>query len=62
MPTIVWWIVGVGFVAPGVVLLGLFVANRLSKGNPGKTMGALWAVLAVMLALFLGFGIFQGNP
>jgi hypothetical protein len=60
MPSIIWWIILVGFVAPAVVLLGLFIANRYSKGNPGKTMGALWLVLLVMLVLFLGFGIFQG--
>ncbi len=61
MPSIVWWIVGVVFVAPVVILLGLVVANRFSKGNPGKTVNALWLVLLVMLALFLSFGIFQGT-
>jgi|GEM_PF-3134499 len=60
MPAIVWWIIGIVFVAPVAILLGLFAANRFSKGNPGKTVGALWGVLLVMLLLFLGFGIFQG--
>lgn len=60
MPSIVWWIVGIVFVAPAVILIGLFVANRFSKGNPGKAVNALWVVLLIMLVLFLGFGIFQG--
>lgn len=60
MQPIVLWIIVVGFVAPVVVLAGLFVANRLSKGNPTKAINGLWLVLLVMLALFLGFGIFQG--
>lgn len=60
MPLIIWWIVGVVFVAPVLILAGLFVANRYSKGNPAKTVNALWLVLLVMLTLFLGFAIFQG--
>lgn len=61
MSSIIWWIVGVVFVAPVLIILGLVVANRYSKGNPGKAVNALWFVLFVMLALFLGFGIFQGT-
>lgn len=60
MPSIIWWIVGVVFVAPVLILAGLVLANRFGKGNSGKTMNALWLILLVMLALFLGFGIFQG--
>lgn len=54
-------IVGVVFGAPLLILLGLVVANRLGKGgNTNKTINLLWLVLAVMLVLFLGFGIFGG--
>lgn len=60
MPSIVWWIVGVVFVAPVLILIGLFIANRFSKGNPAKAVNALWLVLLIMLTLFLAFGIFQG--
>lgn len=59
MPSIVFWIMGIVFVAPAVAILGLFIAHRLNKGNPGRAMGALWLVLGVMLALF-GYGIFLG--
>ena len=58
---IIWMIVGVVFGAPLLILLGLVVANRLGKGgNTNKTINLLWLVLAVMLVLFLGFGIFGG--
>lgn len=60
MQPIVLWIIVVGFIAPAVVIAGLFLANRFSKGNPAKAINGLWLVLLVMLALFLGFGIFQG--
>lgn len=59
MPSIVLWILLIGFVAPAVAILGLVIAYRLSKGNPGRGMGALWLVLVALLGLF-GFGIFQG--
>ena len=58
MPQIVWWIVGVVFGAPLLILLGLLVANRLGKGHTAKTMNLLWLVLLVALSLFLGFAIF----
>jgi hypothetical protein len=58
MPTIIWWIVGVVFVAPLVILLGLVLVNRFAKGNTSKTINVLWLVLAVMLALFLAYAIF----
>ncbi|MBP2017274.1 hypothetical protein J2Z79_000648 [Symbiobacterium terraclitae] len=57
MPTIVWAIVGVGFVAPAVAILALVLANRFSKGSPGRAINAFWAVLAVLLAGFLGYGL-----
>lgn len=60
MPAIVWWIIGIVFVAPAIILIGLFLANRFGKGNPAKAVNALWLVLLIMLSLFLGFGIFQG--
>lgn len=60
MPSIIWWIIAVGFVAPVVVALGLYLANRMSKGNPGQAINGLWLLLLLMLALFLGFGMFQG--
>ncbi|MFZ5822784.1 MAG: hypothetical protein ACOY94_00360 [Bacillota bacterium] len=58
MPAIIWWIVGVVFVAPVVILIGLYFANRFSKGNPAKAVNALWLILFIMLTLFLGFAIF----
>ncbi|MFZ5813838.1 MAG: hypothetical protein ACOY93_00865 [Bacillota bacterium] len=60
MPSIVWWIVGVVFVAPVLILVGLFLANRFGKGNPARAVNALWLVLLVMLTLFLAFAFFQG--
>lgn len=58
---IIWMIVGVVFGAPLLILLGLVIVNRLGKGgNTTKTINLLWLVLAVMLVLFLGFGIFGG--
>lgn len=60
MLPIVWWIIAVGFIAPVVVILGLVLINRLSKGNPGRAINGLWVVLLVLLLGFLGFGIFQG--
>lgn len=60
MPKLVWWIIAGGFGAPLLVLLGLVIANRLGKGNTGKTINILWAILAALLIVFLGFGIFGG--
>lgn len=57
MSPIVWWIVAVGFVAPAVALLVLFLLHRRSRGNPGRAMGALWAVLLVLLLAFAGLGL-----
>lgn len=58
MPKLVWWIIAGGFGAPLLVLLGLVVANRLGKGNTGRTINILWGILAVLLVILLGFGIF----
>jgi len=58
LPKLVWWIIAGGFGAPLLVLLGLVVANRLGKGNTGKTINIMWALLAALLVVFLGFGIF----
>lgn len=58
MPTLIWWIVGVVFGAPVLILLALFAANRLGKGHTGKTINILWLILAIMLILFLGFAVF----
>jgi hypothetical protein len=55
---IIWLIVAVGFVAPLLILAGLFVVNRFTKGDTGKTINLLWLLLAVMLVGFLGYGIF----
>lgn len=60
MTPIMWWIIAVGFVAPAVLILALVIANRLSKGNPGKAINGMWMVLLIMLLVFLGYGIFQG--
>jgi hypothetical protein len=57
---IIWWIIGIVFVLPALTILGLIIANRFSKGRPEKAINALWLLLLVMLALFLGFGLFQG--
>lgn len=54
----IWLIVGVVFVAPLLILLALFLANRFSRGNTGRTIDLLWLILAVMLAGFLFFAIF----
>jgi hypothetical protein len=58
MPTIIWWIVGVVFVAPAVILLALVLVNRFAKGNTARTINLLWLVLAVMLTIFLGYALF----
>lgn len=60
LPKLVWWIIAGGFGAPILVLLGLVAANRWGKGNTGKTINILWALLAALLVIFLGFGIFGG--
>lgn len=60
MTSIVWWIVGVVFVAPALILLGLYVANKVDKGKPGKAINMLWLVLAIMLTGFLFFAVFGG--
>ncbi|HEY3367126.1 MAG TPA: hypothetical protein VGK74_18890 [Symbiobacteriaceae bacterium] len=60
MPKLVWLIVGVVFGAPAVIVLGLVVATRMSKGNPDQTVNGLWLVLAVVLTLFLFFAIRSG--
>ena len=57
MPTIVWAIIGVVFVAPAVAIAGLALAHRFSKGRPGRAINAFWAVLAVLLAGFLGYSL-----
>lgn len=57
MPTIVWYIVGVVFGAPLVILAALVLASRLGRGNTGKTINILWLILAVMLAGFLAFAV-----
>lgn len=57
MPKIVWAIIGVGFVAPAVAIAALVLAHRFSKGNPGRAINAFWAVLAVLLAGLLGYGL-----
>ncbi|HWI53401.1 MAG TPA: hypothetical protein VNT01_14765 [Symbiobacteriaceae bacterium] len=60
MPLLVWWILGGVFGVPLLILLALVLVNRLGKGDTAKTINLLWLVLAVTLAIFLGFGIF-GN-
>lgn len=61
MPTLVWWIIAVGFVAPAVVALALYLLHRFGKGNdPRQGMNLMWGVLVVLLALFLGVGLFTG--
>lgn len=61
MPAIVWWIAGIGFAAPAVALLALFLLHRRSQGNPGRAMGALWAVLVLLLLGFLGLGLMSAQ-
>ena len=61
MSPIVWWIVAVGFVAPAVARLGRFLLHRRSRGTPGRAMGALWAVLRVLLLAFAGLGLVSAN-
>lgn len=58
MPQIIWWIVGVVFGAPLLILLGLLIATRLGKGQTARTINLLWLVLLIALSLFLGFAIF----
>ena len=60
MTSIIWWIVGVVFIAPALILLGLFFANKLDKGKPGKAIDILWLVLVIMLVGFLASAIFGG--
>lgn len=60
MPKILFWITGVVFVAPAVILLALFILNRYSKGNPSKAINLLWAVLGIMLIGFLFFAVRSG--
>lgn len=61
MSPIVWWIIAVGFVAPAAALLALFLVHRRSRGNPGRAMGALWAVLLVLLLAFAGLGLMSAK-
>lgn len=61
MPSLIWWIVGVVFGAPLLIIIGLFVANRFSKGNAGKTINILWLILAIMLTVFLFFAVRSGG-
>ncbi len=61
MPPIIWWIIGVGFVAPAVTLLGLFLFHRRNQGNPGRAMGGLWAVLMALLLGLLGLGLMSAK-
>ncbi len=61
MPPIIWWIVGVGFVAPALALLALFLLHRRNPGNAGKAVNGLWAVLLVLLLAFLGLGLMRAQ-
>lgn len=58
MPTLIWWIVGVVFGAPLLILGVLVAANRFGKGNTARTINLLWLVLAVVLTVFLFVAIF----
>lgn len=60
MPTLVWMIVGVVFGLPVLIVLGLVIANRVSKGNPGKAINMLWLIMAAVLAGFLFFAVRSG--
>ncbi len=60
MPGILWIIVAVVFGLPLLVLAGLWISNRSGGENPGRTINLLWALLAVLLAVFLGLAVFSG--
>jgi hypothetical protein len=59
MTGLIWLIVGGVFGAPLLILLALVVMGRLGKASTGKTINLLWMVLGLMLALFLGLGVFS---
>lgn len=60
MSNLILLIVGVVFGLPLLILAGLFLVNRFSRGNTAKTINLLWLILALMLGGFLLFGVFTG--